>query len=79
MECGGFAERTGNASSYGRADVVGSMIQRMRHPDVATYVGKGRAQEFCDTEKQLGLDLVIFDDDFPLRNSATWKRCSMRE
>lgn len=45
------------------AEVVGSMIQRLRHPDVATYVGKGRAQELCDTEKQLHLDLVIFDDE----------------
>ena len=44
------------------AEVVGSMIQRMRHPDVATYIGKGRAQELCDTEKQLRVDLVIFDD-----------------
>ncbi len=45
------------------ARVVGSMIQHMRHPDVATYIGKGRAQELCDTEKQLHLDLVIFDDE----------------
>lgn len=45
------------------AEVVGSMIQRMRHPDVATYIGKGRAQELGDTEKQLHVDLVIFDDE----------------
>ncbi len=45
------------------AEVVGSMIQRLRHPDVATYLGKGRAQELCDTEKQLHFDLVIFDDE----------------
>ncbi len=45
------------------ADVVGTMIQRMRHPDVATYIGKGRAQELSDTEKHLGFDLVIFDDE----------------
>ncbi len=45
------------------AEVVGSMIQRMRHPDVATYIGKGRAQELCDTEKQLHVDIVIFDDE----------------
>jgi len=45
------------------AEVVGSMIQRLRHPDVTTYIGKGRAQELCDTEKQLHLDLVIFDDE----------------
>src|SRR5207248_1772036 len=45
------------------AEVVGSMIQRMHHPDVATYIGKGRAQELSDTEKQMGFDLVIFDDE----------------
>jgi GTP-binding protein HflX len=39
------------------------MIQRLRHPDVATYIGKGRAQELSDTEKQLNVDLVIFDDE----------------
>jgi len=39
------------------------MIQRLRHPDVATYVGKGRAQELGYLEKQLGFDLVIFDDE----------------
>ncbi len=39
------------------------MIQRMHHPDVATYIGKGRSQELSDTEKQLGFDLVIFNDE----------------
>ena len=39
------------------------MIQRLRHPDVATYIGKGRAQELDCLEKQLGFDLVIFDDE----------------
>ena len=39
------------------------MIQRLHHPDVATYIGKGRAQELGDLEKQLGFDLVIFDDE----------------
>ena len=45
------------------ADVVGTMIQRLRHPDSATYIGKGRAQELSYLEKQLGFDLVIFDDE----------------
>src|SRR5437588_5018254 len=45
------------------ADVVGTMIQRMRHPDVATHIGKGAAHALCDTEKQLNFDLVIFDDE----------------
>ncbi len=45
------------------AEVVGTMIQRMRHPDVATYIGKGRAQELSEAEKRLGFDLIIFDDE----------------
>ncbi|GAC1344763.1 MAG: GTPase HflX [Ktedonobacteraceae bacterium] len=45
------------------ADVVGTMVQRLRHPNVATYIGKGRAQELSDLENQLGFDLVIFDDE----------------
>src|SRR5947209_11177487 len=39
------------------------MVQRLHHPDVATYIGKGRAQELANLEKQLGFDLVIFDDE----------------
>jgi len=45
------------------AEVVGTMIQRLPHPDRLTYVGKGRAQELVDLEKQLAFDLVIFDDE----------------
>jgi len=45
------------------AEVVGSMIQRLHHPDVATYIGKGRTQELTALEKQLTFDLVIFDDE----------------
>ena len=45
------------------ASVVGTMIQRLQHPDVTTYLGKGRTQELSDLEKQLGFDLVIFDDE----------------
>lgn len=45
------------------AQVVGTMIQRLPHPDPSTYVGKGRAQELSDLEKQLSFDLAIFDDE----------------
>jgi GTPase len=45
------------------AEVVGILIQHLRHPDAATYIGRGRAQELRDTEKELGLDIVIFDDE----------------
>jgi GTP-binding protein HflX len=39
------------------------MVQRLHHPDVATYLGKGRLQELGDLEKRLDFDLVIFDDE----------------
>jgi len=45
------------------AQVVGSMIQHLRHPDGLTYVGKGRAQELGLLEKTLGFTLVICDDE----------------
>ncbi len=53
----------GTLASTAGAEVVGTMIQRLRHPDVATYLGKGRTQELSDLKKQLGFDLVIFDDE----------------
>jgi GTP-binding protein HflX len=45
------------------AQVVGTLTQHLRHPDVATYIGKGRAQELADLEKTVGFQLVIFDDE----------------
>ena len=53
----------GTLANTAGAEVVGKMIQRLRHPDVATYLGKGRTQELSDLKKHLGLDLVIFDDE----------------
>src|SRR5436853_4069835 len=45
------------------ATVVGTMIQRLPHPDHLTYVGKGRAQELAEIERQSGFDLLICDDE----------------
>ncbi len=56
------------------AEVVGTMIQRMRHPDPATYIGKGRAQELSDTEKQRDFDLVIFDDELSPSQQRTLEK-----
>lgn len=53
----------GTLANTAGAEVVGKMIQRLRHPDVATYLGRGRTQELSDLRKHLGLDLVIFDDE----------------
>lgn len=45
------------------ANVVGTMIQRLHHPDGATYIGKGKVQELSDLCKHMGFELVIFDDE----------------
>ncbi len=45
------------------ATVVGRMLQRLRHPDPATYLGKGKVQELTALERELNFDLVIFDDE----------------
>ncbi|WP_376797222.1 GTPase HflX [Thermogemmatispora sp.] len=45
------------------AEVVGKMLQHLRHPDPATYLGKGKVQELAALEEELGFDLVIFDDE----------------
>jgi GTPase len=45
------------------AEVAGTLIQRLRAPDPATYLGKGRANELAELHDQLGFDLVILDDE----------------
>ncbi|RAQ96383.1 GTPase HflX [Thermogemmatispora tikiterensis] len=45
------------------AEVVGKMLQHLRHPDPATYLGKGKVQELAALEQELGFELVIFDDE----------------
>ncbi len=45
------------------AEVLGTMVQRMRSPDPATYLGKGRANELAQLHDDLGFDLVIVDDE----------------
>ncbi len=45
------------------AEVVGSMMQRLRTPDARYYLGKGRTAELAQLQQELGFDLVIFDDE----------------
>jgi len=45
------------------AEVVGSTTQRLGHPNVATYVGKGKVQEVLEARKELGANVVVFDDE----------------
>ncbi len=45
------------------ADVVGRVVQRRDHPDPATYVGRGKAQELHELSLTVDSDTVVFDDE----------------
>jgi GTP-binding protein HflX len=43
--------------------VVGSLLQKRQHIDVATYIGSGKVEELKSLVEALSADLVIFDND----------------
>jgi GTPase len=45
------------------AQVVGRAVQARKAPDPATSIGKGKAEEIATQARELGADLLIFDDD----------------
>jgi GTP-binding protein HflX len=45
------------------ADVVERVMQRRREPDIATYVGKGKAEELHLLSEAVDADTVVFDDE----------------
>jgi GTP-binding protein HflX len=57
-----LAELASLAGTAG-AEVVGTMVQRLRSPEPATYLGKGRVNELAELHQQLNFDLVIMDDE----------------
>ncbi|MGD8718684.1 MAG: GTPase HflX [Candidatus Zixiibacteriota bacterium] len=44
------------------AEVVGGAIQRRRRPDAALLIGRGKAEELAEEIKELGANLVVFDE-----------------
>jgi len=44
-------------------EVIGEGVQKMESPNPATFVGKGKAEEFAAQSKRLQVDTVIFDDE----------------
>ncbi len=44
-------------------EVLGSTVQRLQGPNPATYVGSGKVQELQAGQRELGYDVVIFDDE----------------
>ncbi len=57
-----LAELTALAESAG-AIVAGRVQQKIRKPNPAFYVGKGKAEDLANRVKQLNADVVIFDND----------------
>jgi GTP-binding protein HflX len=57
-----LAELAALAETAG-AVVVGSASQRRKHPDPATYFGKGRAAELVDERAATGFNLLVVDDE----------------
>ncbi len=45
------------------AEPVDSVLQRRDHPDPATYIGSGKAEELRELADALDVDVVIFDDE----------------
>lgn len=45
------------------AEVIGSTIQRLDHPNPATYIGKGKLQEIVAERQEAAYTTVIFDDE----------------
>ena len=45
------------------ATIVGEGTQKLDRPQVATFIGKGKAVEFAERAKQERVDTVIFDDE----------------
>lgn len=45
------------------AEVVGTTTQRLDHPNVATYIGKGKLEEVAETSRETSANVVIFDDE----------------
>jgi GTP-binding protein HflX len=46
-----------------RAVVVGRAVQARKAPDRATFIGSGKAEEIAAAARELGADLLLFDDD----------------
>jgi GTP-binding protein HflX len=53
----------GELAQTAGAVIAGDGIQKMESPTPATFIGKGKAEEFAQFCKRSGVDTVIFDDE----------------
>ena len=45
------------------ADEAGRVLQRREHPDPATFIGRGKAEQLREVSQALDADTVVFDDE----------------
>jgi len=45
------------------SEAVGRVVQRREHPDIATFIGRGKVDELKLLTRSLGADAAIFDDE----------------
>lgn len=62
-ETGDSLEELAELATTAGGRVVGEGVQKLESPHAATFIGKGKADEFAAQCKQLGVDTVIFDDE----------------
>jgi GTP-binding protein HflX len=56
-------EELGELARTAGAEIVGSALQRLDHPNVATYIGKGKLEQVKEEREVAGANVVIFDDE----------------
>ena len=55
-ELEGLAEAAG-------AEVLGHLTQKMERPNTATFIGKGKVEELAELVRNMGADMVVFNDE----------------
>ncbi|MGH1336316.1 MAG: GTPase HflX [Aureispira sp.] len=66
------------------ADTAGAVvkkrfIQKLRHPDNRTFVGKGKAQEITEYVQDNDIDIIIFDDDLSAKQAGILEELTGRK
>jgi len=56
-------DELGELARSAGGQVVGDGLQKLTTPCAATYVGKGKAEEFAEICRQADVDTVVFDDE----------------
>jgi GTP-binding protein HflX len=71
--CDSLAELAELAATAG-GEVVGDGLQKLDAPTPATFIGKGKAEEFAEFCRRHEVDTVIFDDELSPAQSRTLEK-----